>query len=862
MIYKTGNWRLAFMLLLVCSTLISSQTVTTIICQITEQSPGSQELQNIAKKLIVVKENEPLDTASLNESVQALQLCRLFQTVKVEVSQGTVTFLLTPAQYVQDISIRRELPLFEKDLEMAMSTYPGDIFSDDLLAQQDTLITALYKREGLIRPQVDISSRKHRTGDNQDIIVHVHAGDYYRLNTFDIKGNKAFSNLHIKQKMKSWRTAIIPGSSGRFVESILSTDLKAITKFYKAKRFADIEIKDTVITDSINKTVKVILSINEGDRYKVTFSRRHDRGFRKGILRKDIALYKTGNRNNIGIKKTVKAIEKRMRENGFHESKVSASDTTILHRRFTEKLVHISIKRGPRTTVSSIKFENAKSLDEKAIRGQMLHVDKGSKSKRAFDPEKLIEDAFAVQMLYRSSGFLSATAESNYVLKDRTAAITINVHEGTRTLIDSVLIDTERFNTINIKKAVTIKKGDTYRKDLPNRDARALQTIIAEQGFPHVKVTPVVTMSGDSTTAFVELRITEGPLVTMGDIHYIGAFRTRDKVLNRELKASPEKPLSLKDIIDTQKGVRDLGLFSSVRFRTIGLREKRDTVQVFVEVAEKRPYYGTVGGGYQSDKGPFVHAKAGDRNVLGLNKEVWVATEANQISLDVNQIGGRGELGILEPRLFGSHIRAMAQVYGEKISNLNQNWETREYGLSISLIYPLGKHTVIGLGSSYKRLQLFLENGFTIVDSTEITDDQHPRNLIILTPSITWDRRDSYTRPRKGAVLGTSVDISKNVDNTLDDIIKIQAEAKGYVTPFSPLTFAAVLRGGYLLPYGRTSLIPVDRHFYLGGTGDLRGFEQNLFNADKSGGSTMLFASVEARIDAGFNIELTGFTDI
>jgi outer membrane protein insertion porin family len=67
-------------------------------------------------------------------------------------------------------------------------------------------------------------------------------------------------------------------------------------------------------------------------------------------------------------------------------------------------------------------------------------------------------------------------------------------------------------------------------------------------------------------------------------------------VLERESMVRSGEPLSLKDIVDTQKRVRDLGLFSSIRFRTIGLREKRDTVHVFVEVAEKRSIYGALDG--------------------------------------------------------------------------------------------------------------------------------------------------------------------------------------------------------------------------------------------------------------------------
>ena len=184
-------------------------------------------------------------------------------------------------------------------------------------------------------------------------------------------------------------------------------------------------------------------------------------------------------------------------------------------------------------------------------------------------------------------------------------SIVISIDEGKRTFIGDVSVDFSRFPCLDTGKAITVRKGDPFRSDLLKRGAHSLQTIIAEKGYPHAVVTPVVSLSEDSSRADVEFSIEEGPLVTMGDIRYIGAFRTRRRVLERESMVRSGEPLSLKDIVDTQKRVRDLGLFSSIRFRTIGLREKRDTVHMFVEVAEKRSIYGALDGGYQSDKRTF-----------------------------------------------------------------------------------------------------------------------------------------------------------------------------------------------------------------------------------------------------------------
>ena len=862
---RNSIYHFTIMLLVVFVThVISQEVVTGVFCKIEGQSPRSDELRMIAQKLVIIREHEPLDTVSLRESVDALRVCGLFESVKVEQSGGQVNFLLYPALYVRDIHIRHEFPLFENDVEKAMSIHTGDIFRNDVLELQDSLITKLYRRDGFVCPQVHVTSREHRAaGGDREISVTVRAGEYYRLKKIEINGNDFLSDFKIKRSMKSWRSSLIPGSAGRFVESALREDIKTITELYKSGRFADVKVSDTVVTDTFSRSVNVVLSVSEGDRYKIRFSRKHDRGFRKGVLRKDIVLYKTGNTNNMGVRKSVKAIEKRMREEGFLDAQVESSDTAIEHRSFTERLLFFSIHRGPRTTVSSIKINGAAGIDEKTVRGQMLHVDKGGKAGRAYDPEKLQEDVFAVEMLYRSRGFLRVTVESNVKMQDKSAAITIQINEGPCTRIGGVSVDTGSFAGIDVFKDIKVKKGDAYNINLLKRDARLLQTIISEQGYPHAEVTPVVIMNSDSSRADVEFRISEGPMVTMGDIHYVGAFRTRARVLGTELRALPGGPLSLRDIVDTQKKLRDLGLFSSVRFRTIGLREKRDTVHVFVEVGEKRPYYGMVSGGYRSDKGAFLQSRLGDRNFLGLNKEAWVGGNLSRIGRDLSLIGGRGEIGFIEPRFLGSDIRAMVEVFGEKTSELNQDWGTRAYGISTGLITSAGKHTILGLGTRYENRRLFYTSGVVSVDSAEITKDQRPRNMVVITPSYAWDRRDSFTRPRKGLVLGSSVDISKSLDNSLDDFVKLQFEVKGYVTPLSHLTFAGVVRGGNIRPFGGLSQVPADQHFYLGGTADLRGFDENLFHPqDSSGGTAMLFASLEARIEAGFNFELALFTDI
>ncbi len=843
-------YSLAFLLAAVCAA-AADEMVRSVSYGLTRESADSAELVRVADQLISLRENQPLESPAMAQSIDALKACRLFESIDVEMSDGSVHFSLTPARHVRDIRIRGAHPLFADEVEAAMSTYPGDIFREEMLSQQESIITDFYKGEGFVSPRAKVTSSAHRSGDGIVLHVDIDAGVYYRLDGIKISGNNVVSGFGLRRRMKIWRSSLFPGSAGRFLEKDLRSDVAALVELYRSKRFADVQIRDTVIIDSSDNTATVVLDIDEGDRYRIEYSGRKERGFSKRALNSEVTIFSMGNRNNLGLRSSMRAIDKKMRESGYLDAQIDFSDTAVRKRNYTERVVTFDINRGPRTTVSSIRIDGSSRVGTDQIRAQMLHTDRGSASRRTFNPEVLQEDVVAIRMLYLSRGFLNAQVSSSVNIADHSAAIIIEVDEGAQTRIDDVSVDMDRFPDIDADKVIKAKSGDIFSSSLLNQNARNLQEIIAEKGYPHVEVTPVTRMNSDSSRADVEFRIDEGPLVHMGDVRYIGAFRTQERVLDRALKASPGEPLSLRDIAETQNRIRDMGPFASSRFRIIGLREKRDTVQVFIEVTEAESYYGILSAGYQSDEGPFLDVKIGDRNIMGLNKNGWVSAE-------VSQIGYRGEVNFVDPRLLGTSLRALIGIYGESISELNLDWGRTAYGISSAISSSIGRHAVLGVGTSYERRRF---EGTPPDSLVPFYDEDSWRDIVVVSPTFSYDRRDNFTRPRSGVFLEATVEVSNGIANALDDFAKVQAEFRGYFSPQSRLTIAGVARGGYILSYGGESEISIDQLFYLGGTQNIRGFSRNLFNPDSSGGTATISASIEARIDIGLNIELALFSD-
>ncbi|MRR14327.1 outer membrane protein assembly factor BamA, partial [archaeon] len=142
-----------------------------------------------------------------------------------------------------------------------------------------------------------------------------------------------------------------------------------------------------------------------------------------------------------------------------------------------------------------------------------------------------------------------------------------------------------------------------------------------------------------------------------------------------------------------------------------------------------------------------------------------------------------------------------------------------------------------------------------------------PRSIFIVTPGVTFDTRDSFTRPRKGYFASYTMDISKGLLNSrdIDNFIKYRIDCRTFFTPFERITFAWMGRAGYIQPTNNADKIPDDQIFYLGGILDVRGYDDNMLlydaNGNPVGGRLLLLNSVEARLAIIDNLELALFVD-
>ncbi|MFC1853180.1 outer membrane protein assembly factor BamA, partial [candidate division CSSED10-310 bacterium] len=825
----------------------------------------------MARNLIFFKKGDQFSAERLEETLKALQLCKKFSEIKVDShedeDQIDLLFRLRRLSLIKDIKIEGRFPLFEREILNVMTIYPGDVYFADKLSEQESLIADIYKREGFIDPQVRVSAEIDPDDGFYKVAVKIDKGKYYSVKQFVIEGNRALSTAKLKLKMKTWRSSIMSGLAGRFIESQFNKDIDNLKKFYWKKKFTDATIQSHIDKNSEKKEVAIKITITEGSKYKIHFENNEE--FSKYSLKKDVVIFKQGNMHDSGLRKSKRNIIERHHQAGYLNTTVkTVADTVVRDEKSPLRDVRFFITEGPQTCVRTITITGNTVFDEQRIQNQMLTTLPGFLKKGVYVPEVFTEDLNAIRTLYLQAGYMSQAftkKEVTFSQNKEEVDLEIEISEGPQTLVSDLSIQgLTVLPLISALELIKLKQGEPFREYLILSDKNTLAAVISEKGYPHVTVKSNTLFNEDNTRVAVEYTIVEGPAITLGNIYYSGNFRTKIKTIQNELLMEPGKPFSLIKMLEGQRNLRNMAVFNSIKFKAIGLKEKAEEVSLFVEIEEKKPYFFQFGGGYETDKGFYVLGKTGDHNLLGRNKDAWIGGE-------YSQIGYRFEVNLTEPRLFGTTIASSTGVYVENEDLDNVPYEVLTYGASLGFSRAWQQKFSTSLTFRFERTQRF-ENEEYAGESEDSDDDLSdfdelaPRSVLVTTPALSYDSRDFFIRPRKGIFTIFSVDISKGLQNSFDDFVKYQYDLRYYITPFEKLTVAWKGWLGFLDSYSPTGILPKEERFRLGGTSTVRGFDaQGIFwvydKNEEIGGLAALLTNLEFRYDLGMNFELAVFYD-
>jgi outer membrane protein insertion porin family len=851
----------------VCASEADPLIVSRIRIEITGSTGDYQQWIQIADSLIYLEEGRPFRDDLFAKSVSALEACGLFVSIDIpdpdwSLPELDIVFRLTPLVRIKDIRISGGFPLLEKEIRNAMTIVTGDAYIPENFLHQETLIQSLFSAEGYIDPKVIITAGKDPDDGHYVMDVAIQKGPFYHVEAVNIEGNGAFSDTRIKMRMKTWQASLYYGGLSRFIQKELNQDIKTLRGFYRARGYADAAIDSNVEKDPQSGNVRIQIIVSEGPCYAVDFE--GNEMFWGFSLKNDLVFFTEGNKNGLGIRKSIRNIEKRYRKDGYPEVRVTSKEAEPSDNGNLVRPLTFFIEEGPRYIVKNITIDGNRAFDDEKIMKQMITGLPGWLDAGQYVKEILDDDIRAINALYLESGYRNTGIDYRVDLQPSQqkpemidVAVVVSIEEGPKTSVSSVSIKGAiPISADSVAENLIMPPDSAFRQYLVKSERIALAARISEKGYPHVTVDPEITFGPDETFADVTYIINPGPYVEMGQAFFIGNFKTRDSIFIREMELQAKEPLSLAGLLASQRNIRNVNVVDAARFKTFGLDENGERVDMLCEIKERKPYFVELATGYDTQRLLYMKTAAGNSNLMGLNKELIVG-------LELSQIGYRADLELTEPRFLGTRILSATSLYTEEVEELNQNFGTRATGASQGFSRPLTRYLTASLNFQIENREQYRTDGQTIIeDEADLYD---PRSILVTTPSLVYNSTDSFVRPTSGMRVSVSVDASSGLQNSLDNFFKYRLDTRYYYSPVKRLILALHGRFGYIDPFGGKSLIPDDQLFFLGGINDVRGFSENSLrfdaNNDPVGGRTSILGSAEARIDVGMNFELAAFYD-
>ncbi|MEW6076958.1 MAG: outer membrane protein assembly factor BamA [Thermodesulfobacteriota bacterium] len=816
----------------------------------------------MASTLINLPPGASFSPALLDRSLEHLKACGRFAGARAEATpEGeavALRFHLSVSRVIRDIDIHIKgwSGLFTQDVLRSLSVYPGKNFSPVEMEAQKDIIAELFKTRGFSSPAIDIFAREDRDDNTVVLKIDITPGPWRRVRSIHISGNRAFSDTRLKSRMKTWRASLLHLGRARFNQHDLDRDMETLTEFYRKKGFAEVAITYALNTDDRQSRVAIVVLVDEGPRYEIAFS--GNNRFSGRALKKEAAVYSRGNRGGMGIRKSVKDMKARYWNAGYLNADVRVEEGARAEESGAPKQVRFVIEEGPGTVVRSLTIRGNARIPTRAIERRIRSRPPWWKKTWVYVPQKLEEDIRAIEQLYRKRGYAHARVEQAVTFNEAgtEADITISIDEG-----DTVRVSSVRFEGLaavtedRALKALRLKPDELFDEKSAQKDKADLATLISEQGRPHVRVDSSIVMDENRRTAAIVYQVDEGPAVSMGAIYVSGNLRTRESVVKQEMKMTEREPFSLTRMAESQRNLRDLDIFRAVNFTPVGLAEKDDRVDLFIETVEKNPFFIELAGGYTSDQGAFGKVSAGDHNLLGTNRDGYAAWE-------LRETGYRGDAGIRSPRFFSTRLSSVLNLSTEKREDFNQNFGVRTQGVSFGVDREWSEDLSTGINMNAEQRDSY---PLSLIEEDE-NETYEKRSALAVTPGVLYDSRDNKMMPTRGAMVSGNVTFSRGISTSPDDFIKYRGDLRCYRPLFQTVTLALTGRAGYIDPQSGSADVSDDQLFFLGGISSVRGFNENELVVDDRndpvGGRLSLSGTVEARMAAGKKLSLVLFYDI
>lgn len=457
---------------------------------------------------------------------------------------------------------------------------------------------------------------------------------------------------------------------------------------------------------------------------------------------------------------------------------------------------------------------------------------------------------------YYEKGHVGATVSRpsvKYRKEQNEVIVEYRIKELNRAVINLVNIQGVADQELKEKilQIIDLKIGDAFNPILLPPRLKTVQEFLADEGYYNAIIEnlgndDLVNYTADASKVDIVVNINLGKKVYINRVIIIGNIKTQSKLIEREISQKTGEVLLASSLKRSQTNLLSLGLFSNIRFDVEQVNDSK--ADVYVVVKEKEAGVLEFAPGFRTDLGVKLSSTLSYNNLDGMNKVISLKGQVNhRLNHDTlderRQKEGRS---ILEYEASASYsensIFSSEFDYSTSLSSARKRFYS--FDADINRINMTVSRDFTDIFSSSLRYQ------FETISQTDATNEREAGAFQIgsITPSVTFDFRDSRINPMMGSFFNLSTEFanptlfSQSNNDLVINYYKIVSRNRFYYPiPNGVLALSVALGMQENLAKGvradgsSEGYIPNIKVFRLSGIDIVRGYEDDEINRLPSG---------------------------
>ncbi len=641
-----------------------------------------------------------------------------------------------------------------------------------------------------------------------------------------------------------------------------------------------------------------------------------------GELHKDVPIFREHAADAELIEEGRGNLQTALQNRGYFDARVD------YHRSITPNgvlRILYTVRPGPQESVQAVLFQGNHYFGEEtleahvAVQTASMLPDFIPGSRGRFSQALAQQDADSIAGLYQANGFahvrVTPVVVRDYQGKPHHIAVIYRIHEGPQVLVGTLTIrGNHAFSTGIIRNLLTIAPGQPYSPVKTATDRDSILSLYYNAGYEQARMQVRVHPARAADRMDVVYTITEGRPEYVHRVYIGGERFVRREVIASHLHLYPGQPVNQLAMINAQRRLYNLGLFTDVRLAPQNPAGVQRQKNILVNVHEARRWI------FSEDLGLQVQSGTG----ATANEYSSSGSSVSTISY-LQLVGGTG----VSP-LVGFNVTRLAMFGRDQTATVNSRYGRLEKSALFSYEFPqLRGHASLALdlnalysdtlnvttfrairedggvqlnervspslrfvySADYRRIALPV----VIINPQEVPLLGQPVQLVTGSYSVVLDHRDNPTDTHYGSYNTASFSFAKSFRTAAtattpsfqpDNFARLYVQNSTYYPLWRHWVLARSTRLGDIVPFGPADIrivtnpangqtysvfggIPIPERFFAGGADTLRGFSLNQagprdpLTGFPVGGDALLINNVELRFPLiGANIGGVFFDDL